>query len=112
MFLWARGASILVAAVFPLGQWLLFFVISPGALANVIGVFGVHVALLIFKYFVPALALYALGRRSGTDSEFQYGTKGRGVLLFGCGLVVAFGLARALASLIEGGGGCAAPGEK
>ena len=101
----ALGLSILVAILLPLGQRVLLAFVSPGLLLKSLGPFGTSLVVLFFKYFLVALVLYFIFRLAGVERRFKFSARGAKVVFVGNTLVVLYGLARAVASLAEGGGG-------
>ena len=101
----ALGVAILMAAILPIGGYILLAIISPTELRGLIGSFGTHLILMCFKYLLPAYLLYSLFKYFKLDEKYRFKKVGNGLVLAGCTLVLTFGLARAFASLVEGGGG-------
>ena len=104
MFNVALAISILVASVFPLGLRLLLVFVPPTLLTTTFGPLGTQLIILFSKYFFGAIIIYIIFRLTKIEQKFNFKARGARLILTANMFVIFFGIVRALASLVEGGG--------
>jgi hypothetical protein len=104
MFRVALSLSILLAAVFPLGQYLVMSFTTSRALKASLGALGAAALVLFVKYILVAIVLYALFRMVRIDRRFDLNGRGSRQLLLANIVVLTYAVLLALARMVEGGG--------
>jgi hypothetical protein len=104
MFRVALGLSILLAAVFPLGQYLLGWFTTTQDLRSQLGPWALIGLVLFVKYFLVAAVLYIVFRLVRLDQRLNLKGKGSTRVLVANCVVVAYAIFLMLARMVEGGG--------